>query len=69
MYVVIELQKTGDQVASLTYNYATRNEADSKFYTIMAAAALSNVPVHSAMVLDQRCVIYQSGIYEHDVQE
>lgn len=64
MYIVIEIQK-GEQVATLTYAYENQNEADSKFHTIMAAAAISKVPVHSAMVIDEKCAIYQCATYEH----
>ena len=43
MYIVIELQKTGNQVGNFVFSYQSRNEADSKFYSIMSAAAVSRV--------------------------
>lgn len=53
MYVVIELQKYGDQVANLVTSHATRQEAEAKFHTILSAAAVSPVPVHSAVLLSE----------------
>lgn len=67
MYIVIEIQKTGKQVSTLTYAYENQNEADSKFYAIMSAAAISSVPTHSAMVIDEKCAIYQCATYEHPI--
>lgn len=51
MYIVIELQKTGDQVANIVTSHASRQEAEAKFHTVLAAAAVSAVPVHSAVML------------------
>lgn len=51
MYIVIELQKTGDQVANLVTSHATRQEAEAKYHTVLAAAAVSPVEVHSAVML------------------
>lgn len=65
MFIVMEIQQTGDQVAVLTNNYSSQNEAESRFHQIMASAAISEVPVHSALVMDEKCTIYQCGTYEH----
>ncbi len=68
MFIVIELQKTGDTVANIVQTYTNQNEADSRFYAIMSAAAISTVPVHSCMVIDEECRIYQTGTYKHNAQ-
>ena len=68
MFIVIELQKTGDTVANIVQTYTNQNEADSRFYAIMSAAAISSVPVHSCIVIDEECRIYQTGTYKHNVQ-
>lgn len=69
MFIVIEAQKTGNQVATLTWSFVNQNEADSKFHQVMAAAAVSQVPVHSCLVIDEYCQIYQNGTYTHKQEE
>lgn len=51
-YIVLEMQTHEDgTVGTLLTAYDNKNEAESKYYTILAAAALSTLPVHSAMLL------------------
>ena len=69
MYIVVELQKTGDQVGNFVYAYKNRNEAESRFYAVLSAAAVSEVPVHSAVLIDEQCNLYNSGVYEHPPKE
>lgn len=53
MFIVIELQaNTEGQVANIVSSYETLPEARNKFYTILASAAVSDVPTHSAVILD-----------------
>lgn len=54
MYIVIELQKNAEGVVSnLVTSHNTLAEAESKFYTILAAAAINEVPVHSAIIVSE----------------
>ena len=62
-YCVIELQKNAEGVLTpLVSVHDTKEEAESKYHTILAYAAVSNLPVHSAVVLDENgCpVMYKS---------
>lgn len=52
MYYVIELQ-TNETGAALVSTYTDRNEALSKFHSILAFAATSEVLYHSCVVLDE----------------
>ena len=53
MYIVIELQTDANgHVANIVTAYDDYPQAQQKFYTICAAAAVSDVPVHSAVILD-----------------
>ena len=55
MYFVIELQTNQDgTTAILTSTYPTKNEALSKYHTILSFAAVSELPVHSAVVIDEQ---------------
>ena len=68
MYIVLEIQKTGDQIATLVTSYQNRNEAESKFYTVLAAAALSTVEKHAASLLTDNGICIRSEAYEHPVE-
>ena len=66
MYIVIELQKNAEgHVSNIVTEHNTQEEAESKFYSIMAFAAVSEIPVHSATILreDGHPVMYKS--YTH----
>lgn len=67
MYVVIELQKQSENtLASIVTKYDIENEAMSKFYAIMSAAAVSSVPVHSAVVLSEEGYPIKNDHYIHE---
>ena len=54
MYLVIELQKVNDsQVANIVTAYTDRNVAEQKYHTVLSAAAVSSLPCHSAVILDE----------------
>lgn len=53
MYIVIEMQTNGETTAVLSNVFADKNLALQKYYAILSAAAVSQVEVHSAMVVDE----------------
>ena len=66
MYIVIELQTASDgSLANIVTEYSTIPEAESKYHTIMAAAALSSVPIHAAVILDEDGKELVHGSYHH----
>lgn len=65
MFIVIELQKTGDQVAHIVTTHATSQEAESKFHTVLGFAAVSEVDVHSAVLIDDKGQFYRTESYDH----
>ena len=50
MYIVIEIQNSGT-ASTIVSTYDTLNEAENKYHTILAYAAISNVPIHGATIL------------------
>lgn len=53
-FVVIEIQKTKDgQIANLVTVHETINGAENKYHTILAAAAISGLPSHAAVILEE----------------
>ena len=69
IYIVMEVQGNSENAATLISNYSNRNEADSKFHQILSAAAVSNVPIHSAVLLTDTGKMLKSEYYEHKSEE
>lgn len=66
MYIVLEIQTTST-VATLVNAYEDRNQAESKYHQILTAAALSSVPKHSAVLMDDEGNRIKSECYIHEV--
>ena len=67
-YVVIELQENGEQVANLVNAYESVNQAEQKYHQILSAAAVSQVPCHSAVMLNSEGMYIKSESYKHEVE-
>ena len=69
MFIVIELQKVNDsQVANIVTAYTEQNAAEAKFHDILRAAAVSTLPCHSAVILDETGrTIKGPEFYRHEV--
>lgn len=65
MYIVIELQTTNGQTANIVTTKNTKDEAMSAYHSILAAAAISNVEYHTAVVMDKKGRCLASECYEH----
>ena len=68
MYIVLEIQKVDESsVGTLINSYENRNEAESKYHTVLAAAAISTIPQHSAIMMEDNCVPIKFDGYDHPV--
>lgn len=66
MYIVIELQKNAEGVVSnIVTSHETLAEAESKYYSVLAAAAVSEIPVHSAIVVSEEGFPVRHACYKH----
>lgn len=66
MYIVIELQKNADGVVSnIVTSHETLPEAESKYYSVLAAAAVSQIPVHSAIIVSEEGFPVKHQCYKH----
>lgn len=65
-YLVIEIQKfdTG-AVSTPTYAYDNINAAEAKYHAILSSAAVSALPVHSAVLMNETGYLIRSQSYEH----
>ncbi len=67
MYLVLEIQKMSDsQVLHLDSVHNTLAEAEQKYHTILAAAAVSSVKKHSAVMISDDGLYIKSESYQHE---
>lgn len=68
-YLVIELQtNTDNTVSNLVYDYDNRNDAESKYHTVLAAAAISTLPIHAAVLMSSDGGYIATDRYEHSIE-
>ena len=65
MFIVMEIQ-TSTTVATIVNSYADRNTAEQKYHQILAAAAVSDVPKHGAVMLTDEGVRLKGECYIHE---
>ena len=66
MYIVIELQKnTKGEVSNIVTSFPTLAEAESKYHSILAAAAVSKLPTHSAIIVSEEGFPVANKCYKH----
>lgn len=69
MYIVLELQTNSDgSVGNFVWAYATKEEAFAKFHAVLSAAAVSALPVHAAVILDNHGLQIAAQSFEHEVE-
>lgn len=68
-YVVVELQDNGTTVANNVWAFSDVSVAEQKFHMVAAAAAVSNVPYHSAVMLNSHGEFIKREPYEHDASQ
>lgn len=66
MFIVIELQKDNNgSVANIATEHSTQAEAESKYHAILSAAAVSELPVHSAIIVSEEGFPLMHQCYKH----
>ena len=66
MYIVIEIQVNNGKVSTLTYQYEDLDHANAKYHAILAAAAVSEIEAHSAVILTAWGAMVKSECFRHD---
>lgn len=65
MYIVLELQNNGENNLSvLNWTFSKKEEAEAKYYTVLSVAALSQVPIHGAMLLQEGFGLLEQKSYD-----
>lgn len=66
-FLVIEIQEDeSGNVGTLINDYTTMPEAESKYHTVLAAAAISSVANHSAVLMLSNGDILENKSYKHN---
>ena len=69
-YTTIENQLRSDGSYGVLYDHFTdRNAAEAKFYTICAAAAVSEIPFHEAYMMDSSAGAVKHECWDRREQE
>lgn len=64
--IVLEVQVGFDgTIGTLINDYEDRNVAENKYHNILAAAAVSNLAIHTAFMLDPKGKVLKADHYEH----
>ena len=66
LFIVIELQKNGNQMSNIVTAHETLQDAQHKFYTVAAAAAISNIEKHSVVLLNDDGFTIERITFEHE---
>lgn len=67
-YIVVEIQ-TAASTATIVTQHDTRQAAEGKFHQVLAAAAVSSVPVHAAVLMTEEGFQLRSECYKHPAEE
>ena len=66
-YLVIEIQVMADgTVAAIPYSFDTERAALAKYHQILAAAALSGLPKHSALVCNDEGFTFRNDCFKNE---
>ena len=65
MYIVIELQTSGGVTANIVNAYEDFAVALQAYYTILAAAAVSSVEIHAAVMVNAKGELLRHESFTH----
>ena len=65
-YILIELQTNRDgTVGNLVTAYDNLDQAESAWHSVLATAAISALPVHAAVIVNNLGEVVESRCYHH----
>jgi len=69
MYIVIEIQTSvSNTVSTIVTAYNSLEQAYSAYYNILHTAAVSSIPVHGAVILNNHGNLIDSREFIHEVE-
>lgn len=69
MFIVLEVQtnKNGE-TATLVTSFSNKEQAESKYHSVLSAAAISDIAFHTAFLLTADGFVLNSECYEHPTE-
>ena len=69
MYIVIELQTNADgAIGNIVTAFNSEEQAFAKYHAILSAAAVSSLPCHAAVILDNKGMQIAAQYFEHEAK-
>ena len=69
-YLVVEMQKQIDgSMSHLETAFTDRNTAEQKYHEVLSYAAVSTIPIHTAVILSEEGNLIKKETYRHEVKE
>ena len=68
-FLVVEIQKNGNQIANIVTAHDSLLDAQAKFHTVALAATASNVDKHSVTILNENGYSIESATFQHRIPE
>lgn len=66
-YLVVEIQKFPDGgMSTPSYAYDNVQQAEAKYHTVLAAAAVSKLACHSAIMLNEEGMFIKAECFKHE---
>ena len=66
MFILHEMQTTANGTALVpAQTFADKNQAESAYHSVLAAAAVSSVTVHAVVLMDEHGNTVKRDFYEH----
>lgn len=69
-FIVIELQKNEDgTLGNFVWAFDDENQAESKYHSVLALAAVSSIPKHSVVLMHEEGFVIKYETYTHDEEK
>ena len=66
-FIVIEIQTNSDgTVGNIVQSFDTQEQAESVYHSILASAAISQLPEHAAAIMTSEGYCMESRCYHHE---
>ena len=69
-YIVLEIQKSAQgTVSTLATTYDDKPHADAGYYSLLAVCALSALPKHGALLMNENGIVLKYEMFEYNEVE
>ena len=67
MFIILETQTNANgTVSTIITQFSDKDQAESKYHQILASAAVSSLPKHTAFMLTDEGYVLKSECYRHE---